>query len=184
MKITIINGTNRVGNKTKNISKEASRIVSSFGYDFQIVTLDNFTQLFRGEYINLESANKAQKIDIQNMIDADVLLFVVPTYHRGIPSPLKNFLDTLDEDSAFDNKVIGIIASNKTQSFGADQAAQVINGILSFGKLNSFIIPRINITDHDDIDSERLKEFIGYVVNFVNNRRFPKDNSGSAYFSI
>jgi NAD(P)H-dependent FMN reductase len=167
MKITVINGTNRIGNKTMNISQEAISIVSDLGYDSSLVNLTNFTDLFRGEYLSLNNANAAQKKDIQDMIDADVLLFVVPTYHRGIPAPLKNFLDILDEDSAFDNKVIGIIASNKSQSFGADQAAQVINGILSFGKLNSFVVPRINITDHSNINTERLEGFMEYVISFA-----------------
>jgi NAD(P)H-dependent FMN reductase len=167
MKITVINGTNRIGNKTMNISQEAISIVSDLGYNSSLVTLQNFTDLFRGDYLNLSNANAGQKKDIQNMIDSDVLFFVVPTYNRGIPAPLKNFLDILDEDNAFNNKVIGIIASNKSQSFGADQAAQVINGILSFGKLNSFIVPRINITDHSNIDKVRLEDFIKYVTSFV-----------------
>ncbi|MBI2641591.1 NAD(P)H-dependent oxidoreductase [Candidatus Roizmanbacteria bacterium] len=168
MKISIINGTNRIGNKTIQISLVAQQLVEKSGYESVLITLDNFNQLFRGEYITLKKANRLQKKDIAHMIEADILIFVVPTYHGGIPSPLKNFLDILKSKEAFDNKVIGIIgSSDDNRDLGARQTAQIINAILSYYKLKSFVIPRINITNFDDIDRDRLVNYIQYCISFL-----------------
>lgn len=168
MRITIINGTNKMGNKTINISQVVNAIAKKLGNETYLVTLDNFDQLFRGEHIRLENANENQKKDMRNMIETDVLLFVVPTYHSGIPSPLKNFLDSVKEKALFENKIIGIIAANDSnQNLGARQARQVINGILAYNKAISFVVPIIPIIDFEEIDSNRIEEFIHYCSQFI-----------------
>lgn len=167
MKITIINGTNRVENQTLKITMAALAMAHTLGLETSFITLDNFDTLFRGRYIDVGSATQGQKRDIRNMMDADILLFVVPTYHSGIPSPLKNFFDTLKCFDCFDGKVITLVAgSDHNQDLGARQAAQVINGILSYQKAQSFVLPRISIVDFDDIDDERLREHLTYATNF------------------
>ena len=173
MKITIINGTNRIGNKSQNISHAAHIIARKLGYSSYVVTLENFTELFRGKYLTLDSASLQQCLDIEHMIQADVLLFVVPIYHHGIPSSLKNFLDLLDSDEAFNNKVIGFISSNKRRMDGVNQTIEVLNGILSYRKLHSFIVPRVTITDHDNIDKKRLEDYIHYCLHFVKESHIP-----------
>ena len=80
MKFTLINGTNRVGNNSIKITKAVAEIVKDFGHDANIVTLDNFDQLFRGDYINFSNANEVQKIDLENMAWADILIFVVHVF--------------------------------------------------------------------------------------------------------
>ncbi len=167
MKVTIINGTNRVGNQSLKITMAALAMANKLGLETSLITLDNFDTLFRGRYIDVGSATEAQKRDIGSMMNADILLFVVPTYHGGIPSPLKNFLDTLKCFNCFDGKVITLVAgSDHNQDLGARQTEQILNGILSYNKVRSFVTPRITIVDFDDIDNERLREHLAYAITF------------------
>ena len=165
MKFTIINGTNRIDNKSIEVSKVSQGIIKDLGHASRLITLDNFDTLFRGEYINLENANGAQKVDLENMLWADILIFVVPTYHHGIPSALKNFLDIVNDASVFDGKKVGSIAVGK-DSKGVIQTQQVLSGIFSYNENKSYILPKVAIISPSDIDTKRLQDYFKYCVNF------------------
>ena len=168
MKITVVNGTNREGNRSMEISEEVIQVGEKMDYQMALVTLENWDKLFRGDYVKLSNASEGQKEDIEKMIGADMLLFVVPTYHHGIPSPLKNFLDSLKSKSAYDKKVIGLISSNSRDGDqGATQAKQVIDGIISYEGAQSTIVPKITIINYKDINKDRIKSFIEYCVGVV-----------------
>jgi len=165
MKITIINGTNRIGNKSMEVSKASQGIINDLGHESKLITLDNFDALFRGEYINFENANESQKGDLENMLWADILIFVVPTYHHGIPSPLKNFLDIINDVSVFEGKKVGFIAVGK-DSKGVIQTQQVISGIFSYNENKSYTMPKVAIISPSDIDTKRLQDYFKYCVKF------------------
>lgn len=178
MNITIVNGTNRTGNKSIHVSQTVKKLVEQLGHRSSLITLDYFDKLFRGIYIDFRSANKKQKDDIRKLINADIILFVVPTYHSGIPSSLKNFLDILKCNECYDEKVIGIIAgSDHNQDLGARQTMQVLNGILSYQKAKSLVIPSINITNFSEIDTTRLSDFIKYCVSFAKKYEQPHQSN-------
>jgi NAD(P)H-dependent FMN reductase len=119
--------------------------------------------------LNLIEANTNQKIDLENIQSADILIFVSPTYHHGIPAALKNFLEIVKEKTVYENKIIGLISSNSSgRAYGAYQAMEVLHGIIAYNKLNSYIISNVPIIDHENIDTERLREFIKYCSNFLN----------------
>lgn len=141
------------------IARATATEVIKLGHEASVITLDNFDALFRGTYIDIANASQEQKRDIRTMMAADILFFVVPTYHSGIPSPLKNFLDSLKCFECFDGKVIALVAgSDHNQDLGARQTAQVLNGILSYEKARSFVLPRITIVDYGVIDTKRVQE--------------------------
>ena len=169
MKITIINGTNRTGNKSIKVTTNTAEIINELGYESSIVTMNNFKELFTGNYLNFIEANTNQKIDLENMQSADVLIFVSPTYHHGIPAALKNFLEIIKEKVIYENKVIGLISSNSSgRAYGAYQAMEVLHGIIAYNKLNSYIISTVPIIDHENIDNERICEFIKYCSSLLN----------------
>jgi len=171
MSITIVNGTNRIGNRSIEISRTVTAIYREMKYRTKLITLNSFDTLFRGDYIHLEAATPAQKRDILSLIMADIIIFIIPTYHSGIPSSLKNFLDALKCSECYDKKVIGIISSNESnRDLGARQGFQTINGILAYLKLRSFIIPIIPIINFDDIDKDRIEKFINYCSRFMYKR--------------
>lgn len=168
MKITIINGTNRIGNRTLEISQTVVVLAKRLGYEVELVDLDNFTELFRGEHVTFANSTPTQKQDIRHLISADILLFIVPTYHSGIPSALKNFLDALKCYECFDSKVISFVSSNShNHDYGARQARDIVNGILSYQKSHSFIMPRITTVDYTDIDTVQLTEHMQQGISFV-----------------
>lgn len=168
MNITIINGTNRHGNQSMKISEATLQAISETGNSGQLVTLEHFDELFRGEKITLENATSVQKEDIQKMIDADILVYVVPTYHSGIPSPLKNFFDLLDINEIYERKTMALIAgSYSNQDLGARQTEQILNGIISFNNLHSFVVPRITIINFADIDHKRITDFVEHTTGFL-----------------
>lgn len=168
MNITIVNGTNRIGNKSMDISRCVFKIADVLDHEVNIITLDNFDSLFRGKYINLKSATLSQKKDIRNLIIADLIIFVIPTYHNGIPSSLKNFLDILKCTECYEGKVIGIISCNNgNKDLGARQAAQTLHGILAYNKSHSIVVPVIPVIDFGNIDKRRLEEFITYCSRFI-----------------
>lgn len=168
MKLTIINGTNRIGNKTIKISQAVLAEAQKLGHETRLVDLNNFTELFRGKYLEkLEGANEGQRKDLENMARADVLIFVVPTYHHSLPGSLKNFLDLLKYLPALDQKIIGVVSSNERLGVdGARAAIQAINGILAFEELTSFVVPKILKINFEEIDRKLISEFIPYLQNF------------------
>ena len=56
------------------VSRSSQGIINDLGHESRLITLDNFDVLFRGEYINLENAKGAQKVDLENMLWADVFI--------------------------------------------------------------------------------------------------------------
>jgi NAD(P)H-dependent FMN reductase len=168
MKLTIINGTNRTDNQTIHISQLIRDIAKSKNHQVNLVSLNNFTQLFQGRYITPETATPQQQMDLHAITKAEVLIFVVPTYHSGAPAPLVNFLDGVKMPEMLNHKVIALVSSNdKNHDLGARQAREIINGILAHNKSHSFIIPRINITSLEHPDENRLGDFIQYIGEFL-----------------
>lgn len=169
MKITVINGTNRIGNKTINVANAIVVEAFSLGHEARLIDLNNFTDLFRGKYLeNLEVATPGQKTDLENMAWADVLIFVVPTYHHSLPGSLKNFLDLFKYPPAFNQKIIGVVSSHRQLGVdGARAAVQAINGVLAFEKLTSFVVPKILKINFDEIDRDQIGEFLLYLQSYL-----------------
>jgi NAD(P)H-dependent FMN reductase len=168
MKITIINGTNRTENETIKISDKVNEIVTRLGYKSSLISLNNFTEMFLGEYLTIENAHSGQKLDLENIADADIIIFIVPTYHHSIPGSLANFLDLIDDESLFKNKVIGVISSNaKGRNEGAHHTKQKIEGILAHQKSITYVLPLIPVLDFGNIDEERVENFLKYCLSFV-----------------
>lgn len=168
MRLAIINGTNRPGNKTIIVSKKVEGLGKELGFETSIISLDSFSNLLGKEYLTLDNANKNQKEEITKMIEAEIIIFCVPIYHHGIPGSLKNYFDILDCDAAFSDKVFGLISvNNKMGDAGARQTAQVINGVLSFKQLISTVVPQIWCVNPEKIDSAGIKQYLSYCVDFV-----------------
>lgn len=70
MKLTIINGTNRVGNQTQTLTDAVAHQARALGDEVFLVDLSNFGELFRGEYLTPSTATGAQRDDLQKMVEA------------------------------------------------------------------------------------------------------------------
>jgi len=171
MTITIINGTNRTGNKTINLSKKFVKIVEKKGLRTNLITLDNFKELFTEEYVNLLSGTPEQIKDLQMIHESNIVIFVVPTYHHGITSSLKNFFDIVNDKTIWNNKIFGLVSSNNG-SDAINQTRTILNGILSYNKAFSFIAPKQVILNLHNIDENRASEYIDYLAEFTNKVKF------------
>lgn len=167
MEITIVNGTNRIGNHSMNITNTLSELCD---VRTNIVDLSSFTELFMGEYINMDNASKAQRVDLMSIKNADIIIFVVPVYHHGIPASLKNFFDIVELPELYDNAIIGFISANKKSVDGARQASQILSGCLSYFKnKQSYIVPTIPIIDPKQPDPERISDFLAELMDYYSS---------------
>lgn len=167
MSLTVINGTNRINNKSINISKRLEKLSSEKGISANIVDLNNFTELFRGKYITLENSTKKQKVDINSIIASKVLIFVVPVYHHGIPSSLKNFLDIVNIKELLEGKIIGGVSASNSSKDSIRQTFQIINGIASYNQNIITLIPSIPMMSVDNIDDARLNNFLEIINRYI-----------------
>jgi len=165
MKLTVVNGTNRIDNKSIEIAKKVVEKGQSFELEASLVTLEHFDKLFRGDYIDFENATPEQKSDLESIKSADILMFVIPVYHQGIPSSLKNFFDSVSIKDMYSNNAIGMISANSRSREGARQAAQVLNGYMAFVKSDyAYIVPEIPMINPSEIDEERIGDFINKLL--------------------
>ena len=170
MNITIVNGTNRENSKTLGVTNTLNNIAVKLNHQSKIVTLDNFKALFTGEYTNLDNSTLKQKTDIQNIINAKIVIFVIPTYHHGVPGSLKNFFDIIDYKSTnlYEKKIVGLVAAN-TGVDAIRQARTIINEIFAYYNFTSIIPPKdLTIDLYTAIDEKRLAEYLNYLVTFAN----------------
>lgn len=168
MNITVINGTNRKGNLSIQISREVKKSARKKKHGASLITLNNFTRLFDGEYITAENATTPQLKDIKSLLTGDIFVFVVPVYHNAMPAALKNFTEIIDEDGIWEHRVIGFISVNAHgHVFGAEHAQDAINGILSYKQAHSFVAPRITTINQYEIDKKRIADYIDHLVQYT-----------------
>ena len=170
MNITIVNGTNRENSQTLAVTKLIGNIIVELKHESKLVTLDNFKTLFTGEYMNLDNATQDQKSDLENIQNSKIVIFVIPTYHHGIPGSLKNFFDIIDykKTNLYEKKIIGLVATNT----GVDtirQTRTILDEIITYYKFTSIIPPKdVTIDLYTTIDEKRITEYLNYLVVFAN----------------
>lgn len=169
MKIVIINGSIQHDNTSQVVSKALKNKLKAT--ETSLLTIDSFSKLFVGDYINIKNANDKQRELLTTMKNADIIFFVVPTYFKSIPGALKNFFDIIRDKQIYENKTVAVIANNyKNQDYGARHTQQVIQGLSIFHQVPIYIVPEILIVHHENIDDSELRKFIELVQNFHQNR--------------
>jgi len=168
MHITIVNGTTRKSSNSIQVTSLLNKQLEQSTNTCSIVTLENFKTIFTGEYINLENSTLEQKTDIENIINAKIVIFVIPTYHHGMPGSLKNFFDIIDYKSTnlYNKKVIGLVANN-LEVDAIRQSRTVLDGIISYYNFTSIIPPKDCKIDPYNIDEKRLTEYVNYITTFA-----------------
>ncbi|MDQ6985544.1 MAG: NAD(P)H-dependent oxidoreductase [Candidatus Dojkabacteria bacterium] len=166
MKLTIINGSNRIQNRTLIISTSLAKIAKDQKLITNLITLENFTTLFRGDYLDVSNTNGDQKSDLIALDEADLVIFVVPIYHHSLTSAIKNFLDLVDVN-LYANKVFGYISSHESKDFGVREVKVNVDGIIPYRKHISISMPRIEIVDYNEPNLERIKSYLNYCISFT-----------------
>lgn len=165
MKLTIINGTNRPGNNSQEVTDAVFNTAKNKKVEVEKVNINSFATLFQ-KYLSEDDLNSEQKNIISKMTWADVVYFVTPTYHHSIPGSLKNFLDVIAISKAFENKIFGLIGSSSTVD-GVRALEIVLSAILAYNNNASFILPKQLVCHHANIDESKIADFIEYTQKFA-----------------
>ena len=100
MKIAVVNGSVRKGNRTQEIADALESILVK-KHAVHHVSLSSFTKIYEEEYVSLKNCSEEQFAHLEAMKESDLIFFLVPIYHGGMPGVLKNFLDLLGVKSDY-----------------------------------------------------------------------------------
>jgi NAD(P)H-dependent FMN reductase len=140
MKVLIINGSNRPGQITRQMSKWIERVAKSKGsVDVELVDLADYPLPFLDEPISprfnpQRQPNEQAKKWMAKMASGDAYIFVTPEYNHSVPGALKNAIDYLTWELL---KKPATVASHGT--VGGARATMHLKEILSESK--AAIIP-------------------------------------------
>ncbi len=157
----IINGSIKKNNNSLVVSSSIQKYAQETSTSTSIARLESFSTLFTGEYIYSETASTLQREQLEHMVNADALLFVVPTYYKSMPGGLKNFFDSVRYPEIYADKLIGFVASNhKNQDYGARHAEEVVKGLLIFFNIEAILLPEIFILHHEHISVPEIERLM------------------------
>ncbi len=161
MKVCIVSGSIREENTTRIVAKKCIEVAEEKHVACSLVSLIPFDTFFSGKYVTFESSTPEQHAELTKMREAEVLLFIVPTYYKSMPGVLKNFFDMVRTSDIYTQKTIGFISSNqKNQDYGAQHTRAVIQGLLTFFNVPSVIVPEILIQDHEKLNPLEIERFL------------------------
>lgn len=135
--ITVISGTNRKGSNSLKIAKQLAGFYRELEAEAQVLDLQELPPeaLDPGAYWEKPESVKPF---IQQVMDSDGLVLVVPEYNGSFPGVLKLFIDLLPFPEAFDQRpacYIGISAGQFSGLRPVEQLQQV------FGYRNAYNFP-------------------------------------------
>lgn len=156
--ITVISGTNRIGNVSVKVANSVVELLTRMGEEVQLLDLQKLPRDFvfhNDVFGNADPGMSA--ISDQFVKNADKFVFVVPEYNGSIPGITKAFIDAIWPEQ-FQNKkaaLIGLASGRAGNVRGLDHLTNILN------YLHVAVLPhKINITHVDAHMSEEghLKE--------------------------
>lgn len=178
--ITVINGTNRVGNISQLFSK---LYVEGFqGKTSETIHYITMETIPSGIYSNLMftsdgRSSELTEIQDQVIIPSEKIFFIIPEYNGGIPGILKLFIDacsTYNRDRCFKGKKIGMlgVATGRAGNLrGMEHMTGVMNYLGAVVMPNRLPVSKVNtliesdkIVDQDTLDTieAHIEEFISF----------------------
>ena len=154
MKLALINCSIHHQKTDRTVAFLAGALAAETDLSLQVVTIDEFRELFHGEFITLDTATPAQRLTLAALRDADVLVFVCPTYYKTMPGAIKNFFDIVRDGRLYAGKLALIVSSNhKNQDFGARDLALCLDAMAEFYDVPLVRVGEIPIIDPNSIDA-------------------------------
>ncbi len=143
--ITVINGTNRKGNKTQIFAKAVTEILKSKTVkEVKYLDLEDLSgdMLHALMYQADQQSPQITKIQNEYILYASKIVFVMPEYNGGMPGILKLFIDAIsvrEYGKTFSGKKVGMIgtASGRAGNLrGIDHLIGVCNhvGMIAYPK--------------------------------------------------
>lgn len=153
MRYVFLNGS-IIGHKTENMLSELQNQLEkqiSESDSIQLIDLKGKKIPFSDGRNWLDNTGDTLKI-LKEVMEADVLIFGVPTYQASIPAPLKNIFDLLPE-GAFYHKLVGFVVTAGSPKHYLVMEHQ-LKPILNFMKAN--IIPNYVFAHDSDFSGSIL----------------------------
>jgi NAD(P)H-dependent FMN reductase len=133
--ITILSGTNRNDAYSYHIAKKAESDLKEMGVETSFCDLN---KLPRDLFVPEHYWNTPQSFQpfVDQILNADAVLIVVPEYNGSFPGVLKYFIDLLPFPQSFENKWVAFVGVADGR-FGALRSIEQLTQILQYRK--SFI---------------------------------------------
>lgn len=177
--LRIISGTDRPNSNALLVSKYLQKRYRHAGINVPIIDLQEFPleQVKGGRY-----GQELPDVDsyVNQAVEADGLVVVVPEYNGGYPGILKLFIDYLPFPGSLDKKPIALVGE-ANGAFGALRAVEQLQQV--FGYRNAHVFPervfisRVNENFdketgiQDELQQQLLVSQIANFPNFVRNVR-------------
>lgn len=183
--LKIISGTDRPGSNALRVSKYLKSRYLDEGIDADIIDLQDFPieEVIGGKY-----GQDLPEVDafVEQAVEADGLVIVVPEYNGGYPGILKLFIDYFPFPESLNKKPIALVGE-ANGAFGAMRAVEQLQQVLGYRNAHTFpervFIPRINenFDEEDGIKNEVQQQLLeSQITNFT---QFVRDFKEKVFIS-
>lgn len=167
MNIVVINGSNRLGNKTMRVSRVAEKIARDMGFNTSFVNLITFTKLFNHEYIlAINSSEPYQNRKLYEILHADLILFVTPLSYTTPPLALMNFIELTKLMGLYDNKVIGSLIVSNSMDMNLP-LTNILTDLFEDDQPNTLVLSKISVINYEKIEFMKVEKYISYCTKFI-----------------
>lgn len=130
--ITIISGTNRLGNKSIYLATWYQKILADLQVEAKVFNLEDLPDdfLLASRYAEFDRSSAFLQIQETYFFPADRYIFIMPEYNGSIPGILKLVLDSCEIETAFYHKkacLTGLSSGRAGNLRGMDHLTNILN---------------------------------------------------------
>lgn len=165
--VTIISGTNRLGNMTIHVSNAILELLTNDGIEAQVLDLTGLEASFISHNEAFGSASDDFTALVTTYVqNAEKFVFVVPEYNGSYPGICKAFIDCV-QPARFRGKraaIVGLAAGRAGNLRGTDH----LTGVLNY--LNMEVVPKHTHLIHIDAMLEEGRLVDEHAVNMLQSQ--------------
>lgn len=130
--ITIISGTNRLGNKSMQLAQWYQHTLQRLGESAKLFNLEELPDdfLLASRYAEYDRSPAFLAIQEEYFFPADKFIFIMPEYNGSIPGILKLVIDSCEVEQAFYHKkacLTGLSSGRAGNLRGMDHLTNILN---------------------------------------------------------
>lgn len=153
--ITIVSGTNRLGNKSIQLSHWYLQSLQNKGQEVKLFNLEDLPDdfLLASRYAAYDRSPAFMSIQEEYFFPADKFIFIMPEYNGSIPGILKLVLDSCDIERAFYHKkacLTGLSSGRAGNLRGMDHLTNILNYLKIQVYHNKLPVSRIHMEMNQD----------------------------------
>lgn len=130
--ITIVSGTNRIGNKSIHLARYYRQCLQDKGLEAKLFNLEDLPDdfLLASRYADYRKSDKFLQIQEEFFFPAERFFFILPEYNGSIPGILKLVIDSCDIEKAFYHKkacLTGLSSGRAGNLRGLDHLTNILH---------------------------------------------------------